>query len=78
MTFKAALDDFKFNLMDMGLLKSVQALPGFEEISDDVVLAVLEENARFVEEQIAPLNVVGDREHAQWSNGQVKTVTGFK
>ncbi len=78
MTFKAALEDFKFNLMDMGLLKSVQALPGFEEVTDDVVLAVLEENARFVEEQIAPLNAVGDREHAQWSNGQVKTVTGFK
>lgn len=78
MTFKAALEDFKFNLMDMGLLKSVQALPGFEEVTDDVVLAVLEENARFVEEQIAPLNAVGDREHAQWANGQVKTVTGFK
>lgn len=78
MTFKAALDDFKFNLMEMGLLKSVQSLPGFEEITDDVVLAVLEENARFVEEQVAPLNVVGDREHAKWFNGEVKTAPGFK
>ncbi len=78
MAFKAALDDFKFNLMDMGLLKPVQDLPGFEEVSDDIVTAVLEENARLVEEQIAPLNVIGDRQHAAWSDGQVKTSPGFK
>lgn len=78
MSFKAAVDDFQFNLFDMGLLKQVQSLPGFEEITDDIVPAVLEENARFVEEQVAPLNVVGDRQPCQWADGVVKTSPGFK
>ncbi len=78
MSFKAALDDIQFNLFEMGLLKQIQVLPGFEEITDDIVPAVLEENAKFVEEQLAPLNKVGDMEHAQWSNGEVKSPTGFK
>lgn len=78
MAFKAALDDFHFNLNELGLLKQVQSLPGFEEITDDLVPAVLEENARFVEEQIAPLNVIGDRQHSVWNNGVVKTPDGFK
>lgn len=78
MSFKAAVDDFQFNLFDMGLLKQVQALPGFEEITDDIVPAVLEENARFVEEQVAPLNTVGDKQPCQWDNGVVKTSPGFR
>lgn len=78
MNFKADRDDFKFNLFDMGLLKQVQNLPGFEEITDDVVSAVLEENARFVEEQVAPLNRSGDVEHSIWEKGHVKTPAGFK
>lgn len=78
MSFKAATEDFQFNLMEMGLLKQVQSLPGFEEITDDVVPAVLEENARFVQEQVAPLNVLGDKQPCQWDNGVVKTTPGFK
>lgn len=78
MTFKADLGDFHFNLNELGLLKQVQDLPGYEEITDDVVSAVLEENARFVEGKVAPLNVIGDREHSVWDNGNVKTPIGFK
>lgn len=78
MNFKAATDDFQFNLVEMGLLKQVQSLSGFEEITEDLVSAVLEENARFVEEQIAPLNKVGDTQPCQWSDGIVKTPPGFK
>ena len=78
MSYKAPIEDISFNLKDMGLLSDVLPLPGFEEVSEDVVEAVLEENARFVEEVVAPLNVVGDREHSVWNDGQVKTPQGFK
>lgn len=78
MAFKSPLDDFYFNLNELGLLKQVQSLPGFQEITDDIVPSILEENARFVEEQVAPLNVIGDREHSVWQDGIVKTPTGFK
>ncbi|NLY65147.1 MAG: acyl-CoA dehydrogenase [Alcaligenaceae bacterium] len=78
MSYKAPIADIKFNLKEMGLLEEVLPLPGYEEISDELVDAVLEENARFVEEVIAPLNVVGDRTHSVWSDGQVTTPKGFK
>ncbi|WP_169294586.1 acyl-CoA dehydrogenase [Advenella sp. EE-W14] len=78
MSYKAPIEDIVFNLKDMGLLNDVLPLPGFEEVSEDVVEAVLEENARFVEEVVAPLNVVGDREHSIWNDGHVKTPQGFK
>ena len=78
MSYKAPIADISFNLNDMGLLDEVLPLPGFEDVSEDVVEAVLEENARFVEEVVAPLNVVGDREHSIWNDGQVKTPQGFK
>src|SRR5690606_6376677 len=56
----------------------VLALPGFEEVSDDLVDAILDENARFVEQAIAPLNRNGDTTPAKWSNGEVQTSPGFQ
>lgn len=62
MTYKTPLDDIFFNLRDMGLLEQVLALPGYEEISDDIVDAVLHENAKFVQEVVAPTNRDGDHQ----------------
>ena len=44
MSYKAPIEDIKFNLKEMGLLEEVLPLPGYEEISDELVDAVLEEN----------------------------------
>ncbi|ETF02290.1 acyl-CoA dehydrogenase [Advenella kashmirensis W13003] len=77
MTYKAPLDDIFFNLKDMGLLEQVLTLPGYEEISDDIVDAVLHENAKFVQEVVAPTNKEGDQQGAKWDNGQVTTPASF-
>ncbi len=77
MTYKTPLDDIFFNLKDMGLLQQVLALPGYEEISEDIVEAVLHENARFVQEVVAPTNKDGDQQGARWDNGQVSTPPSF-
>lgn len=77
MTYKAPLDDIFFNLKDMGLLEQVLTLPGYEEISDDIVDAVLYENAKFVQEVVAPTNKEGDHQGAKWDNGQVTTPASF-
>jgi len=66
-----------FNLKDMGLLEQVLALPGYEEISDDIVDAVLYENAKFVQEVVAPTNREGDQQGAKWNNGKVTTPASF-
>ena len=77
MTYKVPLDDIFFNLKEMGLLEQVLALPGYEEISEDIVDAVLHENAKFVQEVVAPANNEGDRQGAKWDNGQVSTPAAF-
>lgn len=78
MSYRAPIQDIRFVLKELAGLDSVLALPGFEEISQDLVDAVLEENARFVEQAIAPLNRAGDMTPAKWSDGAVTTSPGFK
>jgi alkylation response protein AidB-like acyl-CoA dehydrogenase len=78
MTYRAPTQDIHFIIKELADLDGVLALPGFEEISEDLVVAVLEENARFVEQAIAPLNRQGDISPAKWSDGSVTTSPGFK
>lgn len=78
MDYQAPIDDIRFVLHELAGLRDVLALPGFEEISSDVVDAVLQENARFAEQAVAPLNRVGDTSPPVWKDGQVITSPGFK
>jgi alkylation response protein AidB-like acyl-CoA dehydrogenase len=78
MTFQVPLQDIRFVLRELADLTGVLALPGFEEINADLVDAVLEENARFVEHEVAPLNRVGDTQPALWQDGHVRTSPGFR
>ncbi|MFW7343585.1 acyl-CoA dehydrogenase [Pollutimonas sp. H1-120] len=78
MTYRAPTQDIRFIIKELADLDGVLALPGFEEVSEDLVDAVLEENARFVEQAIAPLNRQGDTSPAKWSDGSVATSPGFK
>lgn len=77
-TYRAPLDDIRFVIKELAGLDDVLALPGFEDVSEDLVDAVLEENARFVEQALAPLNHSGDTEPAKWADGKVETSPGFK
>jgi alkylation response protein AidB-like acyl-CoA dehydrogenase len=78
MSYQVPLQDVRFVLRELANLPGVLALPGFEEITPDLVDAVLDENARFVEQEVAPLNRVGDTQPAQWRDGQVRTSPGFR
>jgi alkylation response protein AidB-like acyl-CoA dehydrogenase len=77
-TYKAPLDDIRFLLEDVLDVEQLSKLPGYEESSPDVVLAVLEEGARLCEEVLAPINQSGDAEGCRLENGVVKTPKGFK
>ncbi len=67
--YVAPLKDMRFVLKHVVGLDQVNKLPGWEEVTDDVVDAVLEEAARFANEVISPLNVVGDRARApKWKD----------
>ncbi len=78
MNYRAPIQDIRYVLRELADLPGVLALPGFEEVSDDLVDAVLEENARFVEQEIAPLNTEGDRHPATWQDGEVRSSPGYK
>jgi len=76
--YKAPLRDIKF-VMDE-LLNSQQHYVdlGAEDATPDMIDAIIGEGAKFCEEVLAPLNVVGDQEGCTWSEDGVKTPTGFK
>jgi acyl-CoA dehydrogenase len=77
MTYQAPLRDIRFVLEELVGLDRIAALKGCEEVSPDLVHAVLEEAARFAQDVLAPLNWPGDRQGARWDNGVVRTADGF-
>ncbi|HEX8955274.1 MAG TPA: acyl-CoA dehydrogenase [Burkholderiaceae bacterium] len=78
MSYVAPVKDMLFVINELAGLAEVNALPGMEDATADTVEAVLEENAKFCGEVVAPLNVIGDREPSSWTDGKVTTTKGFK
>jgi alkylation response protein AidB-like acyl-CoA dehydrogenase len=76
--YSAPVRDMQFVLQELAGLLQVAQLPGYEEATPDLVNAVLEEAAKFAEGVLSPLNVIGDREGAQWQDQQVTMPKGFK
>jgi butyryl-CoA dehydrogenase len=78
MSYSAPVKDMLFVMRELAGLAEVQALPGCEDATDETVAAVLEENARFMSEVVAPLNWPGDINPSSWSDGKVTTTPGFR
>lgn len=77
--YKAPLRDMQFVLKD--LLKAEDhyaSLQGREEVTPDLMDAILTEGAKFAEEVLAPLNQTGDQQGCTWSEDGVTTPEGFK
>jgi acyl-CoA dehydrogenase len=68
----------RFVLNELAGLGEVARLPGNEELSADLVAQILEENAKFSAEVLAPLNSPGDQEGSVFRDGEVRTPKGFK
>ena len=78
MSYSAPVKEMLFVMRELAGLAEIQKLPGGEDATDETVAAVLEENARFMSEVVAPLNWPGDLKPSSWSDGQVTTTPGFK
>jgi hypothetical protein len=76
--YVAPLKDMQFVLKHVVGLDQVNKLEGWEEVTDDLVDAVLEEAGKFASGVLSPLNSVGDRTGAKWKDGNVTTPPGFK
>jgi 3-(methylthio)propanoyl-CoA dehydrogenase len=77
-SYTAPLKDMQFVLNELANLAEISQLPGCEDATPDTVEAVLEENAKFCSEVIAPLNHQSDKEPSFWHDGNVTTSKGFK
>ena len=78
MSYVAPLKDMLFVMNELAGLSDVNALPGCEDATPETVEAILEENAKFCGEVVAPLNWEGDKSPSFWHDGQVTTTKGFK
>jgi 3-(methylsulfanyl)propanoyl-CoA dehydrogenase len=78
MSYVAPIKDMLFVMQELAGLDEVAKLPGCEEATPDTVEQILEENARFCGEVLAPLNATGDREGSVLAEGHVTTPHGFK
>jgi alkylation response protein AidB-like acyl-CoA dehydrogenase len=74
----APIRDMQFVLKHVVGLDQVNTLPGWEEITPDVVDAILEEAGKLASEVLSPLNSTGDRTGSKWKDGNVTTPAGFK
>jgi alkylation response protein AidB-like acyl-CoA dehydrogenase len=76
--YAAPLKDMQFVLKHVVGLDQVNTLPGWEDVTEDVVDAILEEAGKLAAEVLSPLNASGDRQGAVWKDGVVTTPAGFK
>lgn len=78
MSYVAPLKDMLFVMNELAGLSAVNALPYCEDATPETVEAILEENAKFCSEVVAPLNHSADKQPSFWNDGKVTTSKGFK
>lgn len=76
--YQAPLRDMRFVTHELLDFPSHYAsLPGYEEVTADVMDAIIEEGRKFAEEVLAPINHSGDEEGCHLKDGKVTTPKGF-
>ena len=75
--YRAPVEDFRFLFNEVLELEKHRDLPGFADLSPDLVDDILTNAGKFCEEVLQPLNQSGDEEGCHFENGAVTTPKGF-
>ena len=76
--YRAPVEDYRFLFNEVFDIASHGDLPGFTELSPELIDDILNGAARLCEDVLQPLNQPGDAEGCQFENGAVRTPKGFK
>src|SRR5271166_4894893 len=76
-TYLAPMRDMTFVINELADLQGVISLPGHQDMTPDLVAAVLDQAATFANEVLAPINSTGDQQGASWSKDGVAAAEGF-
>src|SRR5476651_384675 len=76
--YRAPVEDFRFLFNEVLELEKHRDLPGFADLSPDLIDDILTNAGKFCEEVLQPLNQSGDEEGCKFENGVVRTPKGFK
>ncbi len=76
--YQAPLKDLRFVLNELLQAQQLSQLPRYAEFSRELSDSILEEAARFGEEVLAPINVLGDTRGAQHCDGRVQMPEEFR
>src|ERR1700753_3779573 len=76
--YRAPIDDFRFLFNEVLELEKQSDLPGFADLTPDLVDDILTNAGKFCEEVLQPINHSGDEEGCHFENGVVRTPKGFK
>ncbi|WP_386175548.1 acyl-CoA dehydrogenase [Sulfitobacter sp. R86518] len=77
MPYRAPVEDFAFLFDHVVGLDAVRQTDRFEDASEDVTRAILEEAGKMTNDVLAPLQRAGDQSPAKLENGVVRTSPGF-
>ena len=78
MSYQVPRADIHFLLNTIIDTQTILDLPDNQDLSIDLIHAVLDEGARFIEQKVVPLNSASDLHPAQLIEGQVQSSPGFK
>lgn len=77
--YKAPTRDIQFVLHELlNVEEHYKTLRGDEEVNRELIDAIVDEGAKFCENELAPINRGGDEEGCKFDNGNVITPPGFK
>ena len=78
MSYRAPIEEMVFTLEEVAGLADARAAGAITTLDADDALAILTEAARYAENSLAPLNMVGDHNHPKRNGPEVTTPDGWK